>query len=323
MPRAETAFFQYRPGRSPLHLLDPRLKLALAALATAAAAYTGPLGLAGLLALVCALFAMAGFEPRAPGAPAAIPSRGVPRRGSGALRHPTLRLPRYARQAAAGLGLRALLPLCLIVVLGRGMGEAEGPRWFVFSLPGLLSGLSYAGRLAVMALFSSLLVASTTTGALRSALGWILSPLPRRLRARTVMMAGIAMASLPLLARETAEVRLARAARLADRARPLSRRLLSMARPLVRKILLRADTMSAAMEARCYSDAACAEGAHNNRFFTANAPRGDSWLRSRQREPRRAYAAAAAPLPAPGVRQWIAFFACAALMIGLMFFRSR
>ncbi len=221
MPRAETAFFQYRPGRSPLHLLDPRLKLALAALATAVAAYAGPMGLAGLFALVCALFVMAGFAP-----------------SSG--------------------GLRALLPLCLIVVLGRGMGEAEGPRWFVFSLPGLLSGLLYAGRLAVMALFSSLLVASTTTGALRSALGWILSPLPRRLRARTVTMAGIAMASLPLLAREMAEVRLARAARLADRARPPSRRLLSMARPLVRKILLRADTMSAAMEARCYSDAVTA-----------------------------------------------------------------
>ncbi len=276
MPKAETAFFQYRPGRSPLHLLDPRLKLALAALATAAAACAGPAGLAGLFALACALFVMAGFAPAL--------GRGLPAREA--------RLPSMGSTPALGRGftpalggLRALLPLCLIVVLGRGMTEAEGPRWLVFSPPGLLSGLLYAGRLAVMALFSSLLVASTTTGALRSALGWILSPFPRRLRARTVTMAGIAMASLPLLAREMAEVRLARAARLADRARPLSRRLLSMARPLVRKTLLRADTLSAAMEARCYSDAV-----------------------------------KAAPLPAPGVGQWIAFFACTGLMIGIIVF---
>jgi energy-coupling factor transport system permease protein len=260
LPMLETAFFRYRPGRSLVHRLDPRLKIALAALATAAAASAGPVGLTVLTALLCALFAAAGFAPA------------------------------LGRGSTPGV-LRALLPLSLMIVLGRGFGDTEGPRWLAFSLPGLLSGLLYAWRLAVMALSGSLLVASTTSGALRAALAWILSPLPRRVGARTATMAGIMMASLPLLAREISEVKLARAARLADRARPLSRRMVSMARPFVYKTLLRADTLSAAMEARCYSYAACA--------------------------------VTAAPLTTPDAGQWAAFFACALIMAGIILFLPR
>ncbi len=171
--------------------------------------------------------------------------------------------------APAAGGLRALLPLAAIVTAGRALAEPGGA--------GLISGLFYSARLLLMALLGSLLASSTTVAALRAALSWLLQPLHRRVGARAAAMAGLVMASLPLLGREVELVRLARAARLAERARSMRERALSLLRPLVRRSLLRADTLAAAMEARCWSDAA-----------------------------------AGPPLPAPKAWEWAAFSASAA-----------
>ncbi len=216
---AESPLPGCRPGRSAVHRLDPRLKLALAVLATAAAAAAGPAGLLALLALAAAAHGVAGLAP----------GRGT---------------------------VRALLPLAALIVASRGLTVPGGSRWLLFSLAGLRLGVVYALRLLVMALAGSLFVSSTTATALRAAVAWILRPLPRGRGARAAMMAGLTLASLPLLARELEQIRLARVARLADRHPSLRERILSFARPLLRKTLLRADTLAAAMEARCWSETA-------------------------------------------------------------------
>lgn len=214
----ELLFLGYRPGLSAVHRLDPRLKLAIAVLATAAAAACGPAGLLALLAAAAAWHCVAGFAP------------------------------------AAG-GVRALLPLAALIVAARGLTEPGAARWLLFSVAGLRLGLLYSLRLLVMALVGTLLVSTTTAAALRAAIGWLLRPLPRGYGARAATMAGLVMTSLPLLSAELREIRLARAARLADRRRSFRQRALSLVRPLLRKALLRSDTLAAAMDARCYSQA--------------------------------------------------------------------
>ncbi len=216
---AEITLLGYRPGRSAVHRLDGRLKLALAILATAAASAAGPPGLLALLAMVAAAHVAARLAP----APAA---------------------------------LRAIAPLAALVVVTRGLSEPAGPRVLFFSVDGLALGAVYALRLLVMALTGSLLASTTTTMALRASIAWVLRPLPRRAVNRASTMAGLVMGSLPLISRELDRIREARAARLAERRRSFRERALSLARPLLRKTLLRADTLAAAMDSRCYSESA-------------------------------------------------------------------
>jgi biotin transport system permease protein len=150
--------------------------------------------------------------------------------------------------APAPRALRALLPLAAIVVAGRTLAEP--------GTAGLLGGLLYCARLLLMALLGSLLASTTTVAAFRAALAWLLRPLRAGVGPRAAAMASLAMASLPLLGRELELLRLARAARLAEKNRSIRERALSLLRPLVRRSLLRADALAAAMEARCWSEAA-------------------------------------------------------------------
>jgi energy-coupling factor transporter transmembrane protein EcfT len=207
----------YRAGTSPVHRLDVRLKLVLTAAATAVAAAAGPPALLALLAVTAALYGVAGLAPQ--------------------------------RST-----LKAVAPLALIVVAGRALSGPVPAGWLFISPAGVLAGLLYALRLAEMALLGALLAHTTTATALRAAIAWLLRPLPASVGLRAATMAGLVMSSLPVLARQAAEVQAARAARLAERAPRVTERILSLVRPVLRKTLLRADTLAAAMEARCYRE---------------------------------------------------------------------
>jgi energy-coupling factor transporter transmembrane protein EcfT len=214
---ADAPLLGYRAGTSPVHRLDVRLKLAVAAAATGIAATGGPPALLALLAIATALYGVAGLAPQ--------------------------------RST-----LKAVAPLALIVVAGRAVSGPVPAGWVLVSPAGFVEGLLYALRLAEMALFGALLAHTTTATALRAAIAWLLRPLPDGVGLRAATMAGLVMSSLPIVARQVAEVQAARAARLAERAPRLAARVLSLVRPVLRKTLLRADTLAAAMEARCYRE---------------------------------------------------------------------
>lgn len=199
MARLTPLALRYPPG--PLHERDPRLKLA------------------SLLALSLAILVASG---------------------------PTLAIPvlllfggyRYARQPL-GRSLLALKPLILIALLiavsrtitaaaeirAPEAGAATSAVWSavtaspsaapLFSWLGalrlptsaVLSGVDYAVRLLLVALFGQLFLATTSRGRIIDTLRWACSPLPPTTRAYVPLAVAVALSSFPLIARSMQQTR--------------------------------------------------------------------------------------------------------------------
>lgn len=221
------AFGSYFPGESVVHSLDPRAKMLLAFAFVVIA-----LNAHGIAALaVCALFVL----------------------GSYAL----ARLP-------FGKALRSILPLCAIVVVAAGLnlfvvqgGEVLLDWGFLrISEAGVASCALIAARLVLMLLAMSLVTMTTTSLDLTEAFERLLSPFARfGLPAHELaMIMGIALRFLPQFAQEFVTVYRAQISRGAKalEGRGSVRMLASLMVPLITSAFRRAETLSSAMDARCY-----------------------------------------------------------------------
>ena len=226
---------QYLPTASPVHRLDPRVRLVSYFLLVMALTFTrSPWGL-----LVGVLLVLA-----------------------------TLRLALISLRFALR-GLLAPLPFLLILALlqvffnGR---PDSGPVFF--TIVGLVVGLSDIGvALMLLARFSTLVLAlslasyTLSTGELTVGLGYLLRPLARiGLPAHDfVMMLQVSLRFLPLLAQTAERIAKSQAARGADwdaRGGNLLarvRRIIPIIVPMFLVSLRRAETMALAMDARGYA----------------------------------------------------------------------
>ena len=219
-------FGRYWPGESAVHQLDPRVKLvgSLALMAIVFAATSWP-GLA-----VCAAFVV-GFYLAA----------GIP----------------------LGQAARSIAPLLFIVVVTALLNVLFGQvylQWgpLIVSEAGLRQAAFIAVRLVLLLLGVSLLTLTTTTLDITEAFERLLTPLARvGVPAHELgMMMGIALRFLPQFAFELRTVRRAQMSRGARfSANPLRGGMASLTAlmvPLFASAFRHAETLSAAMEARCY-----------------------------------------------------------------------
>lgn len=222
------SFGSYYPAESPLHRMDPRAKLLLGCafiIAALCAHTTAALG-------VVALF-VAGF-------------------------YLLSRIP-------LGKAAKSLAPLLFIVVVASLLNlfvVQSGPVLFEWgfiqiSEGGVNSCLFIATRLVLMMLGMSLVTMTTMTLDLTEALERLLSPFARfGLPAHELgMIMGIALRFLPQFASELVTIYHAQISRGAALARgPLQgmRMLTSLMIPLFTSAFRHAETLSAAMDARCY-----------------------------------------------------------------------
>lgn len=222
-------FGRYRPGESPLHRMDPRAKLvlSLAFMVIVFCAQT-PLGLA-----VCAAFAVGFFA--------------------------LARIP-------LGAGLRSIGPLAFIVVLTALLnilfvqgGQVYFQWWIIeVSQKGLESAGFIGCRLLLLLLGMSLLTLTTTTLDITDAFERLLMPFARfGVPAHELgMMMGIALRFLPQFMFELKTIYQAQISRGATiTANPFKGGLSligSLVVPLFTSAFRHAETLSAAMEARCY-----------------------------------------------------------------------
>lgn len=222
-------FGRYWPGESVVHRLDPRVKLvgslALMAVIFAAAGWPG--------LVVCAAF-VAGFYLLA----------GIP-------------LGQAARSIAPLLFIVVVTALLNVLFVQGGQVYLQwGP--LVVSEAGLRQAAFIAVRLVLLLLGVSLLTLTTTTLDITEAFERLLTPLARLgVPAHELgMMMGIALRFLPQFAQELRTVhraQLSRGARFS--ANPLRGGLASLTAlmvPLFASAFRHAETLSAAMEARCY-----------------------------------------------------------------------
>ncbi len=222
-------FGRYWPGESAVHQLDPRVKLvgSLALMAIVFAATSWP-GLA-----VCAAFVV-GFYLAA----------GIP-------------LGQAARSIAPLLFIVVVTALLNVLFVQGGQVYLQwGP--LIVSEAGLHQAAFIAVRLVLLLLGVSLLTLTTTTLDITEAFERLLTPLARvGVPAHELgMMMGIALRFLPQFAFELRTVRRAQMSRGARfSANPLRGGMASLTAlmvPLFASAFRHAETLSAAMEARCY-----------------------------------------------------------------------
>ncbi len=213
----------YRPGRSRLHRMDPRVKLAAVALLSAAGMGAGPDG----LLLLSAILLAAGF-------------------GAGLSPFRFLSELRYFFLLLVGVALvRAW------AVPGPPLVALPG---VTLSETGLREGLLIAGRLGAVAAIGLLLVATTRTAAVRDALIWLFRPVPGLPEGRIAVMLSLLVRFLPVILLRAGETADAQRARCVERRRNPVYRLRRFSVPLLRRVFLDADALAAAMDARCHSD---------------------------------------------------------------------
>lgn len=222
------SFGSYYPGESPVHRLDPRAKLLLGcAFIVVALCARSVAALAVVAAFVAAFYLIA-------------------------------RIP-------LGNAARSLAPLLFIVVVASLLNlfvNQDGAvlvEWAFVRITegGVTSCLLLAARLVLMMLGMSLVTMTTPTLDLTEALERLLSPFARfGLPAHELgMIMGIALRFLPQFASELVTIRhaqISRGAGLADSPVKAARMLSSLMVPLFTSAFRHAETLSAAMDARCY-----------------------------------------------------------------------
>ncbi len=223
-------FGQFVPIDSPVHRLEPRVKLALVACYTVVLFSSE--GWSGL-GLATALVALALLLSRVP----------------------------------ARLALRGLRPVALLLLLTVAMNAL---RWspddsmiglgsLGVSRAGLMTGLFFATRIVLLVMGTSLLTLTTSPVALTDALSRLMVPLrPLRFPVDDVaMMFSIALRFIPTTAEEAEKIVVAQAARGArfDEGGLLqrSRAWVPVLVPLFVNLFRRADSLAVAMESRCYT----------------------------------------------------------------------
>ena len=222
------SFGSYVPGKSPLHALDARAKLVLgcAFIIITLNARDFP-ALVPVALFVASCYALA-------------------------------RIP-------AGKAVRSLAPLMFIVVIASIMNlfiVQGGPVLFEWALiriseQGVYTCLLIAARLVLMMAGMSLVTLTTTTLDLTEAFERLLSPLARfGVPAHEIgMIMGIALRFMPQFATELSSIREAQLSRGAGlKTSPVrgAQTLASMMTPLFASVFRHAETLSAAMDARCY-----------------------------------------------------------------------
>lgn len=241
-------FGRYLPAASPVHRLDPRTKLiGVLVFVVLLFAANSPLGLAILAIAELALFSLAKIPPLE--------------------------------------ALRSVIPLLFIIVLTSlfNLLFVQGGTiyvdwgWLQISQQGVLTAAYIAVRLLLLLLTGSLLTLTTTSLSITDATEKLLWPL-RRIGVPAhefAFVMGVALKFVPQFALELSSIRTAQVARGARFSTSPIRHgisaLSSLLVPLFASVLRHADTLSAAMDARCYHGAYGRTSLHPLRFEKRDA----------------------------------------------------
>jgi energy-coupling factor transport system permease protein len=223
-------FGQYVPGDSPVHRLEPRVKIVVTLVFSVGLFLVSNWAGLGLLAIVMV---------------AAVVVSGVRWR----------------------LVARGLLPIAFILaftVIINALVRAPAPNTLMrlgplaVSIPGLERGLFFALRIVILVLGTSLITLTTSPVALTDAIARLLAPLERLGFPATdvAMMLSVALRFIPSTAEEAETIVVAQAARGArfGEGGPVrrARAYVPVLVPLFVALFRRANELALAMDARCY-----------------------------------------------------------------------
>ncbi|NLM38260.1 MAG: energy-coupling factor transporter transmembrane protein EcfT [Firmicutes bacterium] len=221
---AEITFFQYIYGDTILHRMDGRLKLACMLLLSLAASFATALH-HYLLAFGLLIFA--------------------------------LRLAKLPWTAL--LKDLRFFGLIILLVISINAWTIPGDPIPTLPLPGLsrqgvVAGLRFAGRLAIIVLVCAVVTGTTPLRTFGQVIEWVLRPIPFVPAARIATMVTLTFALIPVLLGQFAEMMAAQKARGIELRKNPVRRLYYAVFPFLEQMLRRTDQIVEAMEARGYSE---------------------------------------------------------------------
>ena len=208
----------FRPGQSPLHQLDPRTKLVLLMGLSLACLWGNLTFLVLVSTVVMRCLATAG-----------------------------IRIRRLIHE------IRLFLSFLIFVFAVRAVRFTNG--WApTLSVDASGEALIVCWHLLVVVIMGILMMATTRTADIRAALVWYLKPIPVIDEKMTATMLGLVVRFLPMILFQAREIADAQRARGIERRRNPLIRLTRFTIPLFRRVFLSADELTAAMQARCYSE---------------------------------------------------------------------
>ncbi len=153
---------------------------------------------------------------------------------------------------------RLFFLLLLFVFCSRSVFTPGDPLFkiadIVVTQQGVVSGAFYCWRLLVVLIGGILLISTSQTLEIKTAIQWFLKPIPLVPEKRVAMMISLMIRFLPLILEQADEISDAQKARGIERVKNPVRRLSLFTIPLLRKFLNTADRLILAMESRCYSE---------------------------------------------------------------------
>ncbi len=218
--------FEFKPGKTLAHRLDPRCKFFLLCIISAGLVAASWSACLALLILILLELKSMGIRP--------------------------LDLLRQ---------LWAFMLFLLLIIFVRGLTE-PGPQLFTLvvypisisvSIPGLTQGGLVALRFFTVMVLGLVFSAGTRPSDLKAAVQWILSPVPFIPEKRVGMMISLALRFLPMILTQTQESRQAIQARCGNLEKNPLKRMSTLVLALLGKTFKNAEDLISAMEARCYT----------------------------------------------------------------------
>jgi energy-coupling factor transporter transmembrane protein EcfT len=122
------------------------------------------------------------------------------------------------------------------------------------SLPGVVMGLRFAGRLTIIIMACAVMTGTTSLMTFKNVVEWYLRPVPFIPEARVAMLINLTFVFIPVIFDQYTEMMNAQKARCVELRKNPIRRISFIAFPLLSQTLRRTDEIVYAMESRCYSD---------------------------------------------------------------------
>lgn len=231
---AELTAFSYRVRDSFLHRLDPRFKLLFLIMLSIAGMKTCILDLCLLSAVI--LFLLTQIRPEA---------------------------------RILWKNLRFFFLFILFVIFTRSVSVPGAPLFeigpILLSREGMEEGMLVGWRLMVIVMFSLLFMNTTRPADVRSAVAWLLEPIPVFPGKRIAMMLSLVIHFVPMVFETAGTVNDAQRARGVENRKNPVYRLVKFVVPVSCRVFQNADNVALAMEARCYSDERTDPDLHANR----------------------------------------------------------
>lgn len=154
--------------------------------------------------------------------------------------------------------MKLFLVLLGFVFISRSLTTPGEELFSIFTLSvtqqGLFTGLLVSLKFFLVMMTGLLFCTTTRTSQVKSAVQWVLKPVPFIPEKRVAVMVSLTLAFMPVILKQAQAISDAQAARCGNLEKNPVKKITRLILPMLKKTFLTADNMILAMESRCYGE---------------------------------------------------------------------